>query len=144
MIVTILATLTLITFLTALSISEYEFSTTKYVFQGITASMLIASLIISAVVAIASAQTKFLQEHSIPLSTHPISKHTLSSNQDHIFTLEDGTTYTVPDSDLNTSYTTHPSNTLTIRQGVVDMNPFLPVRYTVEEEKFYEFTPPHS
>ena len=83
-----------------------------------------------------------LPPSSIPLSTHTIAKHTLSSNQDHIFTLEDGTTYTVPDSDLNTSYTTHPSNTLTIRQGVVDMNPYLPVRYTVED-KFYEFTPTH-
>lgn len=143
MIIIILAILTLIAFLIALSISDYEFSTTKFVFQVLSASLLTGATIISIVIAIASHQSPFLQENSIPLSTHTISKHTLSSNQDHIFTLEDGTTYTVPDSDLNTSYTTHPSNTLTIRQGVVDMNPYLPVRYTVED-KFYEHTPPHN
>ena len=143
MIVPIFATLTLLTFLTALSIETAQHNTAKFVFRTISAALLFSILILTSVTAIASHQTTFLQDNSIPLSTHTIADHTLSSNQDHIFTLEDGTTYTVPDSDLTTSYTTHPSNTLTIRQGVVDMNPYLPVRYTVEE-KFYEHTPPHN
>lgn len=143
MIIPVLVILAVITFLTSILILIDEYATTKLVFRLLTFSLLMCAIILATVTGIASHQTTFLKANSIPVSTHTITKHTLSTNQDHIFTLEDGTTYTVPDQSLTTSYTLHPSNTLTIRQGVVDMNPYLPVRYTVED-KFYEHTPPHN
>ena len=143
MIVSILTLFTFLTFLIALSLIKHKFSATKIFFQLLSATLFLVSVILTIVTVIASHQTTFLKANSVPVSTHTITKHILSSTQDHIFTLEDGTTLSVPDQSLSTSYTSHPSNTLTIRQGVVDMNPYLPVRYTVED-KFYEFTPPHN
>lgn len=143
MIIPTLVILAILTFLTSIPIPVDEYATTKFVFRLMTFSFMGCAIIFATITGIASHQTTFLKANSIPVSTHSITKHTLSTNQDHIFTLEDGTTYTVPDSDLTTSYTTYPSNTLTICQGVVDMNPYLPVSYPVED-KFYEFTPTHN